>query len=74
MKAQIKLRFSTATKQPVVIVRSFQVMPCCSGQLSPPVQLAVWAEATLRLALAASKPCVMRPNQEMSVCLPTYLG
>ncbi len=44
VKAQIKLRFRTATSQPVVIIRTFQVMPCCSGRLSPPLQLAVGAE------------------------------
>ena len=49
VKAQIKLRFRTPnnqpiTSQPVVIIRTFQVMPCCSGRLSPPLQLAVGAE------------------------------
>ena len=71
VKAQIKLRFSTATGQPVVIVRSFQVVPHCSRRLCSPLQLAAGAEATLRLALPASKPCVTRPNQEhQSACPP----
>ena len=28
VKGQIKLRFLTSTGQPVVVVRSFQVLPC----------------------------------------------
>ena len=71
VKAQIKLRFSTATKQPVVIIRTFQVVPCCSCRLCPPLQLAAWTDTTLRLALPASKPCMMRPHQDCrSACPP----
>jgi len=33
VKAQIKLRINTATQQPVVIIRSFQVLPVT---ISPP--------------------------------------
>lgn len=58
MKAQIKLRFMTATKQPVVIIRSFQLTQARHGSCpltgSADADAAVAVPPAPRFAMAAA--------------------